>query len=321
MKSALITGVSGQDGSYLAELLLSKGYRVVGTVQRLGPGLSTWFEPIARRIELRELDVRERSACAALVADVSVDEVYHLAAQSRVGASWDDPVSTAAVSGMGALHVLDAVCAGAPNARARLLIAGSCEVYGRSPQVPQNEDTPHAPISPYGAAKSFAQRMTALYREQYGLFATTAVFFNHESPRRASHFVSRKIAQGVVAIARGQASQLRLGNIDIARDWGFAGDYVDAMWRMLQVEDPEDLVIGTGVGHTVRELAEAAFRVVGMEASEFLAVDESLVRRDDAPALIADPSRARARLGWAPEVDFEQLVRMLVDSERGPSLA
>jgi GDPmannose 4,6-dehydratase len=319
VKSALITGVSGQDGSYLAELLLSKGYRVVGTVRRIDAPRPDWFKPIASRIELKELDALDRDASARILAESVVDEVYHLAAQSHVGASWDDPVRAAEVSGMGTLHMLDAVRAAAPNARPRVLVAGSCEVYGRSAHVPQDEDTPHVPISPYGAAKSFAQRMTALYRGHYDLFASVAVLFNHESPRRAAHFVSQKIARGVAGIARGGASPLRLGSIDVTRDWGFAGDYVEAMWRILQADGPEDFVIGTGVGHTVREFAEVAFRVVGLDARQHVTIDQTLVRRDDAPALVADASRARTRLGWTPAVDFEQLVQMLVVAQQGLS--
>ena len=250
-----------------------------------------------------------------LVAETAPDEIYHLAAQSRVGASWDDPVGTAAVSGLGALHVLDAARLGAPNAR--VLVAGSCEVYGRAAAVPQHEGTPHDPISPYGVAKSFAQRMTSLFRDR-GQFACTAVLFNHESPRRAPHFVSRKIARAVTSIVSGQAGELRLGNVQVVRDWGFAGDYVEAMWRMLQRDTPEDFVIGTGVGHTVRELCEAAFRVVGLDAKDHVTIDAALVRHDDAPALVADPTRARSRLGWSPKVDFETLVRMLVTAEQNP---
>lgn len=317
MKSALITGVSGQDGSYLAELLLSKGYRVVGTVRRLDGTFADWFQPIARRIELKALDVRDGEASHRILESSAVDEVYHLAARSRVGASWDDPPSTAAVSGMGALHMLDAVRALPPNARPRLLVAGSCEVYGQSAEVPQNEDTPHAPISPYGAAKSFAQRMVALYRGHYGLYAATAVLFNHESPRRAEYFVSRKIARAVVEIARGRESQLQLGSIEVTRDWGFAGDYVEAMWRMLQSDTPEDVVIGTGQGHTVRQFAELAFREVGLEAQRHVVINPALVRLGDAQSLVADPSRVRARLHWTPTVDFGGLVQMLVAAEQG----
>jgi len=318
-RSALITGIAGQDGSYLAELLLSKGYRVAGTVRRLTDERPAALAQLGAQLQLFELDVRDRSATSSVVARASVDEVYHLAAQSRVGASWEDPWSTAEVSGMGALHVLDAVRAIEPNARPRLLVAGSSEVYGRAASTPLTEEAPHAPISPYGAAKSFAQRMTTLYRDHYGLFAATAILFNHESPRRSAHFVSRKIAAGAVAIQQGRADRLQLGNVDVVRDWGFAGDVVDAMWRMLQADRPDDFVIGTGVGHSVRQLAEAAFRVVGLEAGRFVTVDDSLLRRDDAPFLVADPSRARTRLGWTSSVDFEQLVRMLVVAEQAHS--
>lgn len=316
MKRALITGVSGQDGSYLAEWLLQRGYRVVGTMQRGAPERPPWFESLAPRIEIRELDVREAGAVDALLHASPVDEVYHLAAQSRVGASWDDPRGTAEVTAMGTLHLLEAVRAMSPNVRPRLLVAGSCEVYGRSVCVPQDEHTPHTPISPYGVAKSFAQRMTALYRERYGLHAATAVLFNHESPRRAPPFVSRKITRAAVRIARGEASELRLGNVDVVRDWGYAGDFVDAMWRMQQMDAAEDLVIATGEGHTVRHFAELALGALGLDPAVYLVVDQSLVRPDDAPALVGDPARARSRLGWTRTVDFGALVRLLMAAEQ-----
>lgn len=315
-RSALITGIGGQDGSYLAELLLSKGYRVTGTVRRLSDEPPPALVRLGSQLQLVELDVRDPAATFSVVAKADVDEVYHLAAQSRVGASWEDPCGTAEVCGMGVLHMLDAVRTIEPNARPRVLIAGSSEVYGRTSGRPLNEDAPHAPISPYGAAKSFAQRMTALYRDHYGVFAATAILFNHESPRRQAHFVSRKIAAGVVAIQQGRADGLRLGNVEVVRDWGFAGDVVDAMWRILQADQPADFVVGTGVGHSVRQMAEEAFRVVGLDAARFMTVDESLFRHDDPPILVADPSRARTRLGWTSAVDFEQLVRMLVAAEQ-----
>lgn len=319
MRTALITGVSGQDGGYLAERLLARGDRVVGTVRsraRPRPGYLAALEP---RIELRELEVRDRRAVAELVREVAPDEVYHLAAQSRVGASWGDPVDTMEVSGMGAVYLLEAVRGAVPNAR--VVVAGSCEVFGHADQVPQNEQTPHAPTSPYGIAKSMAQAMTRLYRERFGLYAATAILFNHESPRRAPEFVSRKIARGAVRVARGEAVDLRLGNVKVVRDWGFAGDYMDALVRMLQLDRPEDLVIGTGVGHSVWDVCAAAFQAVGLDATQHVVIDESLFRRDDAPALVADPSRARARLGWTPTVDFQTLVRLLVAAESDLSSA
>ncbi|MBV6522959.1 MAG: GDP-mannose 4,6-dehydratase [Gemmatimonadaceae bacterium] len=317
MKRALITGIAGQDGSYLAPFLLAKGYHVSGTV-RPGSVLPAWLAAGANTIALHVLDIRDRVETARLVADVPADEIYHLAAQSRVGASWEDPVETAAVSGLGALHILDAVRA-LPGVKPRLLMAGSCEVFGRTASAALSEDTLHAPISPYGAAKSFAQRMTALYRERFDMFATTAILFNHESPRRDGQFVSRKIVDTAVLIARGEARELRLGNVDVVRDWGFAGDHVEAMWRMLQQPAAEDLVIGTGVGHSVREFAEEAFRMLGLDLAAHLAIDPSLVRLDDARMLVANPVRARERLDWTPTVDFAHLVRMLVDAARDPN--
>ncbi len=316
-KSALITGISGQDGSYLAEHLLAKGYRVTGTVQDAARPRPGYFSRIVDRIELHQLDVRDRQGLRDLLHHVSPAEVYHLAAQSRVGASWDDPVGTADVTASGALYLLAAVRESAPNAR--VLVAGSCEVYGHATQVPQDERTPLQPTSPYGVAKAFAQGMTRLYRDQYGVHASTAILFNHESPRRARQFVSQKIASGAVAVAKGTQKELRLGNTQVVRDWGFAGDYVDAMWRMVQADSPADLVVGTGVGHSVWELCQVAFQAVGLVAEEHVTIDAQLVRQDDAPALVANPAMARARLQWSPTVDFHALVRMLVAAAQDPS--
>ncbi|MFN8574590.1 MAG: GDP-mannose 4,6-dehydratase [Gemmatimonadaceae bacterium] len=317
MKSALITGVSGQDGSYLAEHLLALGYRVTGTVHAAHDQRPAYFTRLAGQIELAELDVRDRPSVSALVRRIAPTEVYHLAAQSRVGASWDDPVGTADVSGGGALNVLEAVRTAAPNAR--VLVAGSCEVFGHASHVPQDESTPHQPASPYAVAKSFAQGMTRLYRERFGLHASTAILFNHESPRRAAQFVSQKIARGAAAVASGAQKELRLGNVQVVRDWGFAGDFVQAMWRMLQADVPADLVIGTGVGHSVWDLCEAAFQAVGLEAKAHVVIDPLFVRQDDAPALVANPAMARERLQWSSTVDFNALVRMLVAAAQDPS--
>lgn len=315
MTTALVTGVSGQDGSYLAEFLLARGYRVVGSLHHAGRPRPSYFASLESKIELHALEVCDSDAVYDLIGQVKPDEVYHLAAESRVGASWEDPVASASVAGMGTLHVLEGVRRQAPHAK--VVVAGSCEVFGRQPP-PQNEDTPHAPLSPYGAGKSFAQHMTTLYRRRFGLFSATAILFNHESPRRSPSFVSRKIAAGVARIARGQASRLTLGNVEVVRDWAYAGDTVEAMWRMLRLDTPQDFVIGTGVGHSVKALCDACFRAAGLEADQFLTIDQTLIRRDDAPSLVADPSRARERLGWTPTVDFDTLVRMLVAAELDP---
>jgi GDPmannose 4,6-dehydratase len=313
---ALITGAGGQDGWYLSRLLVERGYRVIGTVreQRAGPARG---EPFEASVEWVALDISEAGRVADLLAHTRPDEIYHLAAQSHVGASWENPVETIRANALGTACLLDAARRLVPNAH--VVSAGSCEIFGRAVETPQREATTPNPISPYGASKLLAQQLTAMFRQQYGMHASTAILFNHESPRRPESFVTQKIARGAAAIVEGRASELVLGNLEARRDWGYAADYVDAMSRMLQLEAPEDLVIGTGEARTVREFCEAAFGHVGLDYRHFVRVDPGLLRPNDAPALVADASRARARLGWTPSISFGQLVGMMVDAglERG----
>ena len=313
MPTALITGVTGQDGSYLAELLLAKGYRVVGIVRRSS---TTPYERIAHlvdRVELVSADLLDQHSLVEAMAACAPDEIYNLAAQSFVQTSWKQPVLTGEFTALGVTRMLEAVRRVAP--KARFYQASSSEQFGKVLETPQRETTPFYPRSPYGVAKVYGHWITVNYRESYGLYAVSGILFNHESPRRGTEFVTRKVTDAVARISLGLQSELRLGNLDAHRDWGFAGDYVDAMWRMLQQPAPDDYVIGTGVTHSVRELCEVAFGRVGLDWKKYVVQDPRFMRPAEVDVLVADPTKARDRLGWTPTVSFAQLVEMMVDAD------
>jgi GDPmannose 4,6-dehydratase len=312
-KTALITGITGQDGSYLAELLLEKGYRVCGMVRRASTENFQRVEHLRDRITLLQGDLLDQTSIASVIDQVRPDEVYNLAAMSFVPTSWQKPVLTAEFTAVGVTRVLDALRQTSP--RARFYQASSSEMFGKVRETPQKETTPFHPRSPYGVAKAYGHYITVNYRESYDLYACSGILFNHESPRRGLEFVTRKITHCVARIKLGLASELRLGNLQAKRDWGFAGDYVRAMWLMLQQSQPEDHVIGTGQTHSVQEFVEIAFDHVGLHWQRHVVVDPQFYRPAEVDLLLADPSRARERLGWAPQVSFEQLVRMMVDAD------
>jgi GDPmannose 4,6-dehydratase len=312
-RTALITGITGQDGSYLAELLLAKRYRVVGMVRRASTENFERIAHLADQMELRQADLLDQLSLVNLVTEVQPDEVYNLGAQSFVPTSFTQPLMTAEFTGLGVLRMLEAIRL--VNPRIRFYQASSSEMFGRVRATPQNETTPFYPRSPYGIAKLYGHWITVNYRESYGLFACSGILFNHESPRRGREFVTRKIAEGAARIALGQASHLDLGNIDSKRDWGYAPEYVEAMWRMLQQDEPEDFVVGTGAHHTPREFCEVAFRRVGLDYRDHVRTDASLLRPAEVDTLLADPAKARERLGWQPRTSFAELVDLMVDAE------
>lgn len=313
MPTALITGVTGQDGSYLAQHLLAKGYHVIGLTRRSIDFATDVMGEMSAGVDVRTVDLLDPRQLASTLKVAAPDEIYHLASQSVVHASWNNPVQTAELTSVGALRLLEAARAQCPAAR--ILMASSSEVFGRPAEYPQSESTPMVPRSPYGAAKVFSFHLTAIYREAHGLYAASAILYNHESPRRGPEFVTRKITDGVARIVAGQTSALRLGNLEAKRDWGFAGDYVDAMWRMLQQPTPNDVVVGTGTAHSVREFCEAAFHVVGLDYLDHVVQDEQFFRPLDTGTLVADPRRARTELGWEPQVSFEGLIKMMVQAD------
>ena len=310
---ALITGVTGQDGSYLAELLLEKGYEVYGMVRRIGHELPNRLSKSGKKIHLIEGDLTDQVSLDRMLQQVKPDEVYNLAGQTFVPLSWSQPLLTMEVTGMGALRVMEAIRRHAPAAK--FLQASSAEIFGKLESGPQNELTPLRPRNPYGAAKLFAHHITINYRESYGLFACSCIAFNHESPRRGEEFVTRKISQQVARIKLGLADKLKIGNLDGCRDWGFAGDYVRAMWLMLQQSQPDDFVIATGVTHTVKDILQTAFSCVGLDWEKHVEIDEALLRPDKEGTLWGDSSKARKVLGWKPEVSFKELVEMMVESD------
>jgi len=312
-RRALITGITGQDGSYLAELLLDKGYEVHGMVRRLSSENHHRLEPIRDRIEIHTGDLLDQRSLVDVMRACEPDEIYNLAAMSFVGASWNQPTLTAEFTGVGVTRMLEAMREACPEAR--FYQASSSEMFGKVRETPQNELTPFYPRSPYGVAKVYAHFITVNYRESYGLFACSGILFNHESPRRSLEFVTRKITHGAAAIKLGLAEELTLGNTDARRDWGYAPDFVDAMWRMLQQDDPDDYVVGTGVDHSVQDLVDIAFAHVGLDPAEFLRQDPRFMRPAEVDLLIADPSKAREKLGWTPSVDFERLVKLMVDAD------
>jgi GDPmannose 4,6-dehydratase len=312
-RRALVTGIGGQDGSYLAELLLGHGYDVFGTV--LGsPERYPSLDGIRDRITFLELDLTDSAAVASAIGDVRPDETYHLASVSFVPASWEDPVGTLKLASLAPAALLHALVTEHPAGR--FLNAASGEIFGAPDEAPQTERTPIAPITPYGAGKAFAYFLTGAFRRHQALHASSAILFNHESPRRPEHFLTRKVSRGAAAISLGLEQELRLGDLSARRDWGFAGDYVRAMWLMLQADEPDDYVVATGEAHSVEEFVAAAFAHVALDWRDYVRFDEAFARgSSDAPALVGDPSGIRDRLGWEPEVRFDELVRMMVEAD------
>ncbi|MEW6355708.1 MAG: GDP-mannose 4,6-dehydratase [Planctomycetota bacterium] len=313
MKTAVITGITGQDGSYLAEFLLEKGYRVFGMVRRSSTEKMDRIEHIRDRIEIRQADLFDQLSIMEILREADPDEVYNLAAMSFVPTSWKQPCLTAEITAVGVTKMLEAIRF--VNKDARFYQASSSEMFGKAREVPQNEKTPFHPRSPYGVAKVYGHWITVNYRESYGMFCVSGILFNHESPRRGLEFVTRKVTDGAARIKLGLAPELRLGNLDARRDWGYAGDYVRAMWLMLQQDEPEDYVIATGQTHSVRDLVELAFNYVGLNWKDFVVVDQALVRPAEVDLLTGDAGKARKKLGWAPTVDFEGLIKMMVDAD------
>ncbi len=313
MPRALITGVTGQDGSYLAELLLEKGYEVFGVVRRTSHHSYERIEHLLDRIEIVTADLLDQHSLTVVLQETRPDEVYNLAAQSYVPTSWSQPVLTGEFTALGVTRILEAIRLVHPSAR--FYQASSSEMFGKVTQTPQREDTPFYPRSPYGVAKVYGHWITVNYRESYGLYAVSGILFNHESPRRGSEFVTRKVSDGVARIKLGLARELRLGNLDAHRDWGFAGDYVEAMWRMLQQDQPQDYVVGSGETHSVRELVELAFGRVGLDYRDYVVSDPRFYRPAEVDVLLADPAKARRELNWRPTVNFPELVGMMVDAD------
>ena len=313
MPTAVITGITGQDGSYLAELLLSKGYKVVGVARRASTVNYERIEHLLDNITVVQGDLSDQGSLISLLEEHKPSEVYNLAAQSFVPTSWNQPALTGDVTALGVTRILEAIRYVDP--KTRFYQASSSEMFGKVVEVPQREATPFYPRSPYGVAKVYGHFITINYRESFNIFAVSGILFNHESPRRGHEFVTRKITDAVARIKLGMAKEVRLGNLESQRDWGFAGDYVDAMWRMLQQDQPDNFVIGTGVTHSVQEFCEIAFGRVGLDYKDHVIVDERYYRPAEVDLLIADASKAGKILGWEPQVEFKQLVEMMVDSD------
>lgn len=313
MKSALITGVTGQDGSYLAELLLEKGYKVFGLRRRTSTPNYENVEAIKDQIEWIEGDLTDLASLIEAVKISNPDEIYNLAAQSFVATSWPQPIATAQMTALGVTNMLEAVRIIKPDAR--FYQASSSEMFGKVVETPQKETTPFYPRSPYGVAKVYGHWITVNYRESFNMFACSGILFNHESPRRGIEFVTRKVANAAAKIKSGLQNELKMGNLDAKRDWGFAGDYVKAMWLMLQKDTPDDYVISTGEMHSVEELLEIAFSYVGLNWKDYVLVDETFVRPAEVDLLLGDSTKAKDELNWSQEVSFEEMVRMMVDSE------
>jgi GDPmannose 4,6-dehydratase len=312
-RRALITGITGQDGSFLAELLLQKGYEVHGMVRRLSSENYGRIEAVRDRLHLHTGDLLDERSLVSVLRDSQPAEIYNLAAMSFVPASWSQPTLTAEFTAVAVMRILEAMREVCPEAR--FYQASSSEMFGMVRETPQNETTPFYPRSPYGVSKAFGHFITVNYRESYGLFACSGILFNHESERRGLEFVSRKITHQVAAIKLGMAQELRLGNLDARRDWGYAPDYVEAMWSMLQQEEAEDFVIGTGKDHSVRDLVEIAFDHAGLDPADHIVQDPQFLRPAEVDRLVADASRASEVLGWEPKTDFEQMVRLMVDAD------
>ncbi len=313
MKRALITGITGQDGSHLAEFLLDKGYHVTGMARRASVDHHERISHLLDRVDIHQGDLLDQSSLISVLEAVKPDEIYNLGAMSFVPISWEQPVLTGEFTALGVTRLLEAVRKVSP--KARFYQASSSEMFGKVGESPQNEGTPFWPRSPYGVAKVYAHLLTVNYRESYGLHASSGILFNHEGPRRGLEFVTRKISDGVARIKLGQASELSLGNLEARRDWGYAGDYVRAMWLMLQQDEPGDYVVATGQQHSVRRFCEIAFDHVGLDYRKHVVTDPSLLRPAEVETLLGDASKARSQLGWEPEVSFEQLVRMMVDAD------
>ncbi len=313
MAKALITGITGQDGSYLAELLLEKGYEVWGMVRRASTESYERLEHLRDRLNFVQGDLLDQPSLTAALQAAEPDEVYNLAAQSFVPTSWSQPVLTAEFTAVGVTRLLEAIRQ--VNPAIRVYQASSSEMYGQVRETPQTELTPLYPRSPYGVAKCYGHYITVNYRESYGMHCSSGILFNHESPRRGLEFVTRKVTDGVARIKLGLAHELRLGNLDAKRDWGFAGDYVKAMWLMLQQDEPDDYVVATGETHTVERLVNLAFARVGLDPKDYVVLDERFVRPAEVDLLVGDPAKAKSILGWEPEVDFEGLVNMMVDAD------
>jgi GDPmannose 4,6-dehydratase len=312
-KRAIITGITGQDGSYLAEWLLTKGYDVFGVTRRSSAPNLGRIEHLLDRITLKPADLLDQLSLIRLVEEVKPDEFYNLAAMSFVPASWDQPLLTGEYNAQGVTRALETLRS--VNPKVRFYQASSSEMFGKVREVPQSENTPFYPRSPYGVSKVYGHYITVNYRESYGLFACSGILFNHESPRRGLEFVTRKVTDGVARIKLGLTDKLSMGNLDARRDWGFAGDYVQAMWMMLQQDQPDDFVVATGVTHSVKELVELAFAHAGLDWQKHIVTDPRFIRPAEVDLLIGDPSKAKAALGWSPKTDFEGLVKMMVDAD------
>jgi GDPmannose 4,6-dehydratase len=312
-KRALITGITGQDGSYLAELLLEKGYEVHGMVRRSSEEKFERIQHLQGKLQLHQGDLLDQFSLASLLSKVEPDEVYNLAAQSFVPTSWSQPVLTGEFTALGVTKMLEAIRHTRP--KVRFYQASSSEMFGKVLEVPQTEETPFYPRSPYGVAKAYGHHITVNYRESFNLFAVSGILFNHESPRRGTEFVTRKVTYAAARIKLGLQETLGLGNLDAKRDWGFAGDYVDAMWRMLQQPEPDDYVVATNETHTVRELVEIAFGRVGLDYQKYVHIDPAFVRPAEVDLLIGDYAKAKKKLDWEPTVRFKQLVEMMVDAD------
>ncbi len=312
-KTALITGITGQDGSYLAEFLLARGYRVVGLNRRTSTENIERISHLMDRIELVQGDLLDQNSLAHAIRLTKPQEIYNLAAQSFVPASWSQPILTGEFTAIGVARMLESIRLVDPSIR--FYQASSSEMFGRVQEVPQRESTPFYPRSPYGVAKVYGHWITVNYRESYGMFCVSGILFNHESPRRGLEFVTRKVTDGVARIVAGKAKELRMGNLDARRDWGFAGDYVRAMWLMLQQDEPDDFVVATGETHSVRELVQAAFELAGLDWEKHVVIDPAFIRPAEVDLLIGDPSKAQAKLGWKPEVSFRQLVELMLRSD------
>jgi GDPmannose 4,6-dehydratase len=311
--TAIITGITGQDGSYLAELLLSKNYQVVGMVRRSSVVTFERIQHIQDQVEIIQGDLHDQSSLMDLIEQYKPDEVYNLAAQSFVPTSWNQPVLTGEVTALGVTRMLEAIRLLSP--KTRYYQASSSEMFGKAYEVPQCETTPFYPRSPYGVAKLYGHWITVNYRESYDLFAVSGILFNHESPRRGTEFVTRKVTYGAARIKLGLAKDLHLGNLEARRDWGFAGDYVEAMWRLMNNDHPEDFVVGTGEIHSVRELCEKAFSFLDMDYHDYVVQDPRYLRPAEVDLLVANATRVRQKLGWEPKVNFDGLVEMMVDAD------
>ena len=313
MKKALITGITGQDGSYLAEFLLLKGYEVYGMVRRSSTINYERISHIQDRLKLMQGDLLDQNSLIEALKISEPDEVYNLGAQSFVPTSWNQPVLTGEFTALGVTRMLEAIRT--VNPKIRFYQASSSEMFGKIQETPQNEKTPFYPRSPYGVAKVYGHWITVNYRESYRIFCCSGILFNHESPRRGLEFVSRKVTSAAAKIKLGLQKELRMGNLDAHRDWGFAGDYVEAMWLMLQQNEPEDFVIATGISHSVQDLIQAAFDHLGLDWEEYVKIDPKLLRPAEVDYLVGDAKKAKAKLGWQPKVTFEELIKMMTDSD------